>query len=206
MVRFIALLTLALGIAGCTTTVDTASRATPLDMPLTADAGSFQRSYAVQDVQVMVPESLSVSEANSYYPIADIVWRGDLFGDRHQQIELMFENAASLGAETLEGDIPVIVQVVISRFHGVTERTRFSVGGSYHMVFDMTVLNAETGVVIEGPRTIDLNLAAPGGQAAIELERMGQTEKVRVTTFLTQQLYQELGGAGTAPAIMAASS
>lgn len=206
MVRIIALFTLALGIAGCTSTVDTASRATPLDMPLTAEATSFQHSYAVEDVQVFVPESLSVSEANSFYPIADIVWRGDLFGDRHQQVEMLFEEAASLGAETLEGDIPVYVQLVVNRFHGVTERTRYSVGGSYHMVFEMTVYNAETGVAIEGPRVIDLSLPAPGGQAAIELERMGQTEKVRVVSYLTQQLFEQLGGNGTAPAIMAASS
>ena len=90
MVRIIALLTLALGIAGCMSTVDTASRATPLDMPLTAETTAFQHSYAVEDVQVFVPEPLSVSEANSFYPIADIVWRGDLFGDRHQQVEMLF--------------------------------------------------------------------------------------------------------------------
>ena len=74
------------------------------------------------------------------------------------------------------------------------------------MVFEMTVYNAETGVAIEGPRMIALNLPAPGGQAAIELERMGQTEKVRVVSYLTQQLFEQLGGNGTAPAIMAASS
>lgn len=29
---------------------------------------------------------LSVSESNSYYPNADVVWRGDPIGDRIQQI------------------------------------------------------------------------------------------------------------------------
>ena len=33
--------------------------------------------YTIADVRVSVPRSLRVSEANVFYPMADIVWRGD---------------------------------------------------------------------------------------------------------------------------------
>ena len=33
--------------------------------------------YNVVDIRVAVPQHLRVSEANVFYPLADIVWRGD---------------------------------------------------------------------------------------------------------------------------------
>ena len=51
------------------------------------------RDYSIAAFDVLAPRTLEVSEANLYYPIADIVWRGDPFGDRYEQIEAIFDAA-----------------------------------------------------------------------------------------------------------------
>lgn len=191
LLRIVALAVLGLGVAGCTS-VDTVTRNQPVDDLIAAPA-QIERSYTVTNVVAMVPASLKVSERNGYYPFADIVWRGDPVGNRHMQLAQIFETAAARHAETLQGDVPVVAEVVLNRFHGVTERTRFSVGGVYNVVFTLTVKHAETGAIIEGPRLVEANLPAPGGEAALALEHAGQTEKVRMTDFLTTVLARELG-------------
>jgi len=198
IVRFGFAAALALSVAGCVTPgpdavtrgPDISTRNQPLGLELTP--GMATRSYDVRDVVAVVPAELRVSEANSYYPLGDIVWRGDPYGDRHQQIADLFEVAAQRGAENLHGDIPVIAEITLNRFHGVTERTRFSVGGVYNVEFTLTIRNADTGQIIEGPRFVEADLAAPGGNAALALDHAGQTERVRMLDFLTQVLIDEL--------------
>ena len=188
---------LALGLLGACASVEAPTRNAPLEMGPLAPAGEapqqITRDYALADLVVVVPRELEVSERNGYYPFADIVWRGDPVGDRHAQIEELFRVAGDRAAPAIDGSREVIAQVQIVRFHGVTERTRYSVGGVYNMVFDLTVLDAQTGQVLEPARRIVADLPAPGGQAALELERAGQTERVRVLDFLTYTLGQELG-------------
>ena len=96
--------------------------------------------------------------------------------------------------DRLEGNIPIVVDFELVRFHGVTERTRFSIGGVYNIVFTMSVRNAVTGEIIEEARLIKADLSAPGGVAALMQEQRGQTEKVRVTDSLTQVFKDELSG------------
>ena len=159
------------------------------------------RDYKVARMQFHAPDDLKVSEGNGYYPFADVVWRGDPVGDRIAQIGAIFETAMARGAADLDGATPVVVDIALKRFHGVTERTRYSVGGVYNMVFFMTVLDARTGAVIEPAREVAANLSAPGGNAALVAEMHGQTEKVRVTDYLTQVLHDELRGAVTVAAL-----
>ena len=171
------------------------TRNAPLDVAAFAEGQTVvTRSYRPVALNYMVPEDLSVSERNSYYPFADIVWRGDPLGDRKAQIGAMFREAVDRNSTSMSGAIPVVIDVHLARFHGVTERTRFSVGGIYHIVFEMTVRHAETGEVIEAPRRVTGELSAPGGDAAVLAEHRGQTEKVRVTDFLTLLLRDELSG------------
>lgn len=192
LTRVVSVAALILGIAGCST-VDTASRATTLDVPgLAASSAVVQRSYALQDLQIIVPAGLRVSEGAGYYPSADVVWRGDPVGDRGQQIVAMFEAASVRAAPDLTGGVPVIAVVTLRRFHGLTERTRYSIGGIYSIEFDLEIRNAQTGAVIEAARFIKADLNGPGGLAAVALEQAGQTEKVRVTDHLTYVLQREL--------------
>jgi hypothetical protein len=145
-----------------------------------------------------VPRSLRVSEANVFYPMADIVWRGDPVGDRHQQIESIFKNAAAIAASRMNGPRPAILQIELVRFHGVTEKTRYTIGGTHDMVFNLTVLDAATGAVIDGPREVRADAKASGGQAAIAEEQAGRTQKVVVTEKLVETLRRELSGPASA--------
>ncbi|MDO6589673.1 DUF6778 family protein [Loktanella sp. D2R18] len=152
----------------------------------------MDRSYTLQSLNFVATPGLVVSEDNGYYPQADIVWRGDRPGPRVAQIGAMFETAVARNASVIRGDVPVTLDIQLIRFHGVTEKTRGSVGGVYNIIFMMTVRDARTGAVIEPARRIEANLKAPGGGQAQALERAGRTEKVEVVDFLTATLRNEL--------------
>ncbi|MBU9696331.1 hypothetical protein GU927_000590 [Rhodobacteraceae bacterium HSP-20] len=159
--------------------------------------------YSIADVRVAVPRSLRVSEANVFYPIADIVWRGDAPGDRHSQIAAIFQTAGQQAAASMNGPRPAVLELTLVRFHGVTEKTRYTVGGTHNMVFDLTVRDAATGAVIDGPRRVAADAKAAGGQAAIAEEQAGRTQKVVVTEKLVETLRRELSGPVTDPALVA---
>lgn len=180
------------------TAPDTATRNMPIELPaLSATAQAAARDYVLADLRMVVPGDLRISESNSWYPFVDVVWRGDPVGDRRAQIAALFQDAAARNIATpAEGQRPVIADVTLRRFHGVTERTRYTVGGVYSIRFELTIRDAETGVILEPARLIEADLPAPGGQAAVELERAGQTERVRVTDHLTWVLRQQLGLGG----------
>jgi hypothetical protein len=152
----------------------------------------MQRSYDLQQLRFTAREGLVVSEDNSFYPQADIVWRGDPLGPRIPQIGAMFQEAARRNQTVLNGSTPVVVDIVLIRFHGVTTRTRTSVGGVYNIIFELSVRDARSGAIIEPPRRVVGNLSAPGGSRASALIAAGQTERVRVTDFLTALLRQQL--------------
>lgn len=193
----IAALVLGLAATGCTQInqmADIASRAEPLSgSVIEADPQQAERlSYDVREIRIEVPRDLTVSEANSFYPLADIVWRGDPLGDRYEQVSAILRDSFVAGTESLNGDTPVIVTVTLRRFHALTERTRYTVGGVHSIKFDLTVTDAETGVVLEGPRYINADLAALGGQAAIRADQIGETQKVRIMRHLQMVALNEL--------------
>lgn len=159
--------------------------------------------FTITDVQIAVPRSLQVSEANGYYPLADIVWRGDPLGDRHQQVAALFQAAADRATATMAGPRQAVLALEIVRFHGVTEKTRYTVGGTHNMVFNLTVRDAATGAVIDGPRRVEANARAAGGQAAIAEEQAGRTQKVVVVEKLVETLRRELSGPVTDPSLVA---
>jgi len=201
IIRAAALGILALSLGACGAT-DIASRNVPMDMTLNGAAGDppaavVAEDLAMSDLLFFAGSDLRVSERNGYYPFADIVWRGDAVGDRRLQIGAMFQEAASRVATQDTAGRPVSAVVELVRFHGVTERTRYSVGGNYNIVFMLTLRDAETGAVVAPARKIVGNLSAPGGTAAVHAEFAGQTEKVRVTDFLTLLLSDELVAAPT---------
>lgn len=150
------------------------------------------RSYELQGITYAALDGLTVSEANNLFPSADIVWRGDPMGDRVQQIGTMFQEAARRNVGTFGGNQPIIADVVLARFHGVTERTNYSFGGTYDIQFLMTVRDARTGEVLEPQRRIVARLDAPGGNESVRLEAIGQTQRVRVIDFLASVLRDEL--------------
>lgn len=187
----------ALGVLGaCSTTGDLVTRTVAPEGGLIGTQESAQMlvrpSYTVTAVNVLVPKTLHVSEKNSYKPVADIVWREDPLGDRHAQVGKIVQDALTSGVADLAGTRPVVLDVQVTKFHALTERTRYSIGGTHDIHFAMTVLDAETGEVVEPTRLIETELTALGGQAALAAEREGQTQKVRITTHLKYLIQQEL--------------
>ncbi|SLN12963.1 hypothetical protein PSA7680_00231 [Pseudoruegeria aquimaris] len=170
------------------------SRYAPIEGGLAGDSAAvaLRRDYNVVDLRVTVPRDLKVSEANSYYPRADIVWRGDAYGDRYQQVAAIFEEGMTRGAAAFKGSRDVIVDIRVTRFHSLTEKTRYTIGGTHSIKFEMTVRDAKTGEVIEGPRRVSADLDGYGGQRAIEAERAGQTQKVRITDHLAREIQRQL--------------
>jgi len=153
---------------------------------------AVQPDFRVTRIDISVPRTLSVSESNEYHPKADIVWRGDPYGDRYRQIEDIFETAMQRGAAQLRGGRPVAIEVVVMRFHALTERTYYTIGGIHSLTYALTVRDARTGEVIQPTRTIKADLDGLGGEEALAAERAGQTQKVRITAHLAQSLVREL--------------
>ena len=201
-IKLIIAMVLGAMVAGCAA-VDTPSRNAPFTQatPVRAlaevetSASPFAEampSYNVQRVNVIVPDSLIVSEANRYYPTSDIVWREDPPGNRHEQVAAIVQDAMDRGTASVQGDVPVIVDVQVLRFHALTEKTRYSVGGVHSIKFGLAVRSAETGLLLEERRVVQADLIGFGGQRAINAERQGQTQKVRITAHLANVIKEEL--------------
>lgn len=192
----------ALGLSAACTQLQPPTRAVGFDAPVPGAEQTISRDYNVRDVRVAFAQGMTVSEANNYFPVADIVWRGDPLGDRRAQIAAIFETAFDRGTQNMNGGTPVVLDVVVTRFHSLTERTRYTVGGTHSIRFNLTVRDANTGAVIEGPRAINADFPGLGGQAAIQADAAGQTQKVRVTDRLAEVAAIELA----APAVVAAAN
>ncbi|WP_298975975.1 DUF6778 family protein [uncultured Roseobacter sp.] len=199
--KLIATLFFAAIVAGCATT-DTASRNTPFTNPAVEGAAQQNlldtsvnpavQSYNVSTINVAVPRTLIVSEANSYYPSGDIVWRGDSAGDRHAQVKAIFEDAMARGTAGMSRGTPVVLDIEVLRFHALTEKTRYTIGGVHSITFQLSVRSAETGQLFGAPRVVKADLKGFGGERAIEAERQGQTQKVRITDHLAKVIQAEL--------------
>lgn len=202
LMKFIAGLALCLSVAGCAT-VDTPSKNVAFDPEVPQQAlaqvdGSAQPfdpaapSYDVQKVNVIVPDSLLVSEANSYYPSGDIVWREDPPGNRHEQVAAIFEDAMARGTSNVTGDVPVILDIQVMRFHALTEKTRYTVGGVHSIKFGLSIRSADTGLLLEERRVVQADLLGYGGARAIAAEHQGLTQKVRISAHLAEVIEDEL--------------
>ena len=148
--------------------------------------------YSVQAVNVSVPRSLRVSEANMFYPIADIVWRGDVRGDRHAQIKSIFDEAAAKVSAVMTQGQAAIVDVEVLRFHSVTEKTRYTVGGVHDVKYILTVRDAQSSAILDGPRKVHAEVKAAGGAQAVAEEQAGRTMRVVIVERLVNSLRAEL--------------
>lgn len=147
---------------------------------------------SVKKVTVSVPRSLKVSERNSYLPSGDIVWREDPIGDRHAQVQKIVQDAMVRGVSTLNGPVPVNLEIQVARFHALTEKARYTTGGVHSLTFDLQLRDPKTGMLLTPPRRIRADLDAFGGQQALRAEARGQTQKVRITDHLAEVIRQEL--------------
>ncbi|MEM7471416.1 MAG: DUF6778 family protein [Pseudomonadota bacterium] len=163
------------------------------DTLVQSEMRAASKNWSVADVRVTVPKTLRVSEANLYYPWTDIVWRGEPFGNRHAQVARILEFGLSRGLTHLDGPRAVFFDITLKRFHALTEKARVSVGGVHNIIFDLTVRDAVTGVTLQGPVEIELDLKAYGGARALAAMQRGHTQKVRIESHLTNTMRRQFG-------------
>ena len=114
-VKFLASALALILISGCSTTW-----ATDYDAPLDKQT---TKNWRVSRVEVIVPDELTVSNANVFAPDADIVWHGDFAGDRKQQVAKVVETGVERGAAQLRGGRNVMLVVQLQQFHAVTPKS-----------------------------------------------------------------------------------
>ncbi len=165
-----------------------------ITMPSPLARMAAEADWQVEEINVLVPDTLTVSEANSIKPRADIVWREDPLGDRHAQVAAIFNDALETALAPLsEGTTPITVTLEVTRFHALTERARYTIGGEHEIEFIFTVRNAETGAALTGPMPIDITFRAFGGRHAIEAEAQGIYQRDRIRAQIIGWAQQEFG-------------
>lgn len=203
LIKAAAIIALGLAVSGCAST-DVATRNAPYAAPK-ASAETLGQLIDVEDVTVKVSRDLRVSEAELFYPVADLVWRGEPRGDRYQQVANIFATSASAATQDLNVGPRAKVEIDVTRFHSLTDKARYTVGGVHSINFVMRVRDPETGIDLIAPRKIKADLKGYGGQAAIAADARGETQKKRITQHLANVIRAELTG-GIAPVAQAAPS
>lgn len=192
LVKATLVVVLALTVSGCAS-VDVATRNASFEAP--KEQSPLSEVIAIRDVEVNVSRDLRVSEAELFYPVADIVWRGDARGDRYEQVGAIFKDSAKVATKDLKGATPARIAIDVLRFHSVTDKARYTVGGNHSISFVMRVTDPATGVDLMAPRKVKADLNAFGGQAAIAADARGDTQKKRVTEHLISVIRTELEAA-----------
>lgn len=189
----LAVLALGLALSGCGATSPVARGSAGQDLTLATSGPRYATPrYKVEAVDITVPHSLKVSEANTYLPMADIVWRGDPHGDRYAQVAGILADGLRAGTIKMTEGRPVQVEIVLTRFHALTEKARYTFGGNHAIHFDLTVRDVATGAVIDGPRRVVADVKASGGARAIAEEQAGRTQRVVIVERLAQVIQSEL--------------
>jgi hypothetical protein len=163
--------------------------------PLTADV---TRAWRLAEVRVDVPKSLSVSEAKSLLPSADIVWREDPLGDRYAQVDAIMGEAVKRGAQGLRGSRPVVIDVTVTRFHALTfeAEQRGQNWGVHNIRFIAQVSDARTGEVLVPATEIRAELPALSGDQMRDARKKGVTQKSMITNHVAKTV---AGWLGTGP-------
>ncbi|MEZ5779593.1 MAG: DUF6778 family protein [Paracoccaceae bacterium] len=174
------------GLAACSATFRTHyDNAAPVSQTAT---------WSLADVRVAVPQSLSVSEARSLLPRADIVWREDPPGDRRAQVARIMTDAVREGASGLAGSRPVRLDVVVTRFHALTFEAESRAGGGVHNIdFIITAADAETGEVLAGPEKVEAAFPALGGAEMAMARARGESQKSQITAHVRRVIAGWLG-------------
>lgn len=160
----------------------------------------YAMQYDVAEVKIIVPPTLKVSEANSYRPTADIVWRGEAPGDRYAQVKAIMADGFATGTAGMVAGRKVIVEAEVVRFHCLTEKARYVIGGVHSLRFNLTVRDAATGQIVDGPRLVIADIKAAGGEKALAEDRAGRSQRVVIVEQLAKISKRELS-ARVAPAV-----
>lgn len=152
------------------------------------------RNWRLNDVIVSAPQSLRVSEANTYAPNADIVWHGEPYGDRRAQVAAIIDEGLTIGAQGLAGSRPVTITARVQEFHAVTPVAIARAPSAVHnILFTMQVYDTATGVALTEPQVISADLEAYVGTAAVAAAVAGETQRARIITHVAAVMRGYLG-------------
>ena len=165
--------------------------ASPVTMPI----------YRIADMTVTVPTDLRVSEADSYVPLADIVWHGDPAGDRRDQVGKIFREATVLAVADQPTGQDALLEITVSRFHCLTNKARYTVGGLHAIHFDLTLRDPTSGAILYGPEHVIADLRAPNGARALteELEQ-GRSQRAVIVAWLSHVIRRQIALPGVVTA------
>jgi hypothetical protein len=184
--NFLFTLPVVLGLAACGTTWQT--EYSGLD-------AEVSRNWRLSQITVNVPDALTVSEADTLAPVADIVWRGEAEGDRRAQVGRILTESATAGAAGLSGPRPVNLEVELVRFHGLTERAQRQLtnSGVHDIKFNIRVVDAATGALLAQEDGVTAPLIGLVGPEAVEAAAAGNNERVRIVNHLSAVFANWLG-------------
>lgn len=184
--RFFAVALALMLLAGCAGTWEVAYDNPP--------GSAVTKSWRVVDVVTVVPDTLTVSNDNTYAPNADIVWHGEPFGDRRAQVARLLDEGLTRAARPLRGGRPVAMTARVVTFHGVTPSAIARAPAAVHNIrFVLSVLDARTGEVLVSNETISADLEANVGTAAIAAAINRQTQRERVIAHIDAVMRGWLG-------------
>lgn len=178
---------LAFGLAGCaSTTWETAYQ--QLDPAQTAN-------WRASAVQVIVPETLTTSDANGFTPNYDIVWHGEPAGDRRAQAAAIVTEGIEKGASGLRGGTRVRIVATLAQFHAITPRVRESLqnSGVHNIQYSVQVFDARSNAPLTEPQTIKAEFPALVGAAGDEADARGMTQRVQIVNQIALVTQNWLG-------------
>jgi len=148
-------------------------------------SGNVTRNWCAIDVQIVVPNELTVSEANSFAPNADIVWHGEEYGNRRQQVAAILKEGISKGFSNPHGKRNVVVRARLNHFHAVTPTAVSHAPAAVHNIsYVIQVFDAKSQEPLTEPETIQADLEAYVGASAVTAAVQGNTQRVRIVRHL----------------------
>ncbi|MEL7151251.1 MAG: DUF6778 family protein [Pseudomonadota bacterium] len=146
---------------------------------------ALSKSWHVHNVRVTVPETLTVSDDNTYAPNADIVWHGEVGGDRREQVAAILRDGLTEATSSLSGPRGISVRAQLEHFHAVTPAAVARAPAAVHNIaYVIQIFDDQTGEAITPPERIEADLEAFVGSAAITAAIQGQSQRVRIVDHI----------------------
>lgn len=184
--RFFAVALALMLLAGCAGTWEVA-----YDDPPGSDV---TKNWRVVDVVSVVPDTLTVSNDNTFAPQADIVWHGEPFGDRRAQVAAILDEGLTRATRPLRGSRAVAMTARVVTFHGVTPSAVARAPAAVHNIrFILSVFDAQTGEALVSNEAISADLEANVGTAAIAAAINRETQRERVVAHIEAVMRGWLG-------------
>ena len=145
------------------------------------------QDWRVETIVSVVPESLTVSDSNTYAPSGDIVWWGEPFGDRREQVARIFDEGIAAGTADLNGDRPVRITATVERFHAVTPAAVAAAPAAVHNIrYRIQVFDVATSLPLTANVPITADLEAYVGAAAMASAIRGEDQRVRIVNHIAE--------------------